>query len=151
LIICGKQTTDGDTAQVGPEAAEFLNLPHAVNVIEIIDIHNGGIRIKTDLTDRIMTLDIPFPCLITVDKDIFMPRLPSYKRKLASADRAIAYFGLTDLEDTDPMKYGLNGSPTQVEKVFPPESGREKVLVEGTGEESAEFLFQKLKELKFIG
>jgi electron transfer flavoprotein beta subunit len=49
------------------------------------------------------------------------------------------------------MKYGLNGSPTQVEKVFPPESGTVKTVVEGSGEETADFLFQKLKELKFIG
>ena len=150
LIICGKQTTDGDTAQVGPEIGEYLDIPHVANVIEIIHIEDNVIRVAMDMSDSVEIQDIPFPCLITVDKDIFVPRLPSYKKRLSSAQREVAVFTLQDLEDKNPLHYGLKGSPTQVERVFPPQSTTEKISVEGSGEEIADFLFHKLKELKFI-
>ena len=150
LIICGKQTTDGDTAQVGPEMAEYLDIPHVANVIEIIHIKDNVIRVAMDMSDSVEVQDIPFPCLITVDKDIFVPRLPSYRKKLSSAQRAIAVLTLQDLEDKNPLHYGLDGSPTRVERVFPPQSSTEKISVEGSGEEIADFLSQKLRDLKFI-
>jgi electron transfer flavoprotein beta subunit len=150
LIICGKQTTDGDTAQVGPEIAEYLDIPHVANVTEIINIDDNAIQVEMDMSDSVQIQEIQFPCLITVDKNIFVPRLPSYKKRLSSAQREISVFTMQDLEDKNPLHYGLNGSPTQVERVFPPQSTTEKISVEGSGEELAEFLFQKLKELKFV-
>jgi len=149
LIICGKQTTDGDTAQVGPETAEFLNIPHTANVTEIISV-GDTITLKMDMGDSVQTIEMPFPCLITVEKDIFTPRLPSYRLKLESAEREITVLTLDDLFENDPGAYGLDGSPTRVERVFPPESTAEKIIVSGSGDEAAEFLYAKLKELKFV-
>ena len=77
LIICGKQTTDGDTAQVGAELAEFLNIPHVTNVQKIIDVQESSIVVEMDLPTMTMIAQIDFPCLITVEKDIYQPRLPS--------------------------------------------------------------------------
>ena len=150
LIICGKQTTDGDTAQVGAEIAEFLGIPHATNVIRIIQVEDALIRMEMDMGDYVQVQNIPYPCLITVDKDIYMPRLPSYKNMLKSMDKEICMLALSDLEDDDPAHYGLSGSPTQVERVFPPESSANKIDVRGTSEEIAEFLYQRLKEQKFV-
>lgn len=150
LIICGKQTTDGDTAQVGPEMAEFLSVPHVSNVTQILSADAKAITLKTDMADSVQVLEIPFPCLITVEKDIYTPRLPSYKKKLDSAGREMKVLTLRDLDDAEPLHYGLNGSPTRVERIFPPEMSREKISVEGSGEEIADFLYHKLKELKFI-
>ena len=150
LLICGKQTTDGDTAQVGAEMAEFLDIPHVSNVTGIVDIQNGVIRVEADMTDFASVLDVPFPCLITVEKDIYMPRLPSYKRKLESINKEIPVYTLSDLDDSDPTHYGLAGSPTQVERVFPPQPSTVKEIVSGTGDEIADFLYNKLKEQKFI-
>ena len=70
LIICGKQTTDGDTAQVGPAIAEHLGIPHAAWVSEIVDADSESIQVKQDLVSVSQTSKIPYPCLITVDKDI---------------------------------------------------------------------------------
>jgi len=150
LIICGKQTTDGDTAQVGAELAEFLDIPHVTNVTGIIHVADGCIRVEMDMTEYVQALDVPFPCLITVEKDVCMPRLPSYRKKLESAGKEIKRFSLLDLADPDPAHYGIDGSPTRVVRVFPPESTTVKILVDGTGDEMADVLYNKLKEQKFI-
>ena len=150
LIVCGKQTTDGDTAQVGAEMAEFLDIPHAANVSQIIRVEDGFIRVETDMVDYVQVQDILFPCLIAVEKDIYMPRLPSYRKKLEYAKKEIPVFTIQELDDHDPMHYGLNGSPTQVERVFPPQASSERIVMNGTGDELAELLYNKLIEHKYL-
>ena len=136
LILCGKQTTDGDTAQVGPEMAEYLGIPHIANVIDIIN--------------TVEIAEVKFPCLLTVEKDIFVPRLPSYKKKVASKDKEIRIISFNDLEDKNEKKYGLNGSPTQVERIFPPEVNNDRQMWTGNTNDLADKISSKLKELKFI-
>ena len=85
-----------------------------------------------------------------VEKGVFEPRLPSYRKKLATADREITWLKLGDLEDTDSKHYGLNGSPTQVKRIFPPESHVEHVMIEGSSEEQAAKLAALLAEKKFL-
>ncbi len=81
LIICGKQTTDGDTAQVGPEIAEYLGIPHVANVRKILEIENDYITVEMDMPNTVEIVEVKYPCLLTVEKDIFEPRLPSYRKK----------------------------------------------------------------------
>ena len=150
LVICGKQTTDGDTAQVGPELAEFLGIPHVANVIKIVEVKDQAIVVDMDLPNTVLTVEIEFPCLITVEKGIFEPRLPSFKLKIETKDREIPVYGLKDLADKDPKKYGLDGSPTRVVRVFPPEGKAESEMWRGSGDELAEKLFAKLIEGKFV-
>lgn len=150
LIICGKQTTDGDTAQVGPEMAEYLGIPHVANVRKIINVCQDNIEVEMNMPNSIEIVKIKLPCLITVDKDIYQPRLPSYKKKMATKDRKINMVSLEDFEDKDEKKYGLNGSPTQVERIFPPESKNSHEILQGRPEEVAKVLGLKLRELKFI-
>lgn len=150
LIICGKQTTDGDTAQVGPEMAEYLEIPHVANVRRILEVNDDFITVEMDMPNTIEIVDIKYPCLITVEKDIFEPRLPSYKRKLKSKDKEIRVISLQDFEDKNEKKYGLNGSPTQVERIFPPESNDDHEIWTGSSDEISEKMTKKLKELKFI-
>lgn len=150
LVICGKQTTDGDTAQVGSEMAEYLGIPHVSNVTQIVSVSDKAIRLEADMGEILQTLDVDLPCLITVEKDIYVPRLPSYKRKLATENREIRVLSLADLADPDEMHYGLSGSPTKVERIFPPESNGEKTWIKGSGQEIAEILYGKLAERKFV-
>ena len=150
LVICGKQTTDGDTAQVGAELAEWLKIPHVVNVKRLGEITERDITLTVDLPDYEIDERIPFPMLMTVEKGIFEPRLPSYRKKLATADREITWLGLGDLEDTDPEHYGLNGSPTQVKRIFPPESHVGRVMLAGDEKEQAAKLAELLEEGKFL-
>ncbi len=149
LILCGKQTTDGDTAQVGPEVAEWLDLPSLSNVSKIVELKSGSMVVEMDLTHDVEIAEIQYPCLIAVDKDIFMPRLPSYVKKKETKDREISMIALTDLEDQDEKHYGLNGSPTQVQRIFPPEVNNHREVWNGDSSELTEQLLNKLKELKF--
>ena len=86
LILCGKQTTDGDTAQVGPEISEWLGIPSVSNVRKITEADGQNITVEMDMPDDIEITRITYPCLLSVDKDIFQPRLPSYVRKIEKAD-----------------------------------------------------------------
>ncbi|MDF2671745.1 MAG: electron transfer flavoprotein subunit beta [Clostridiales bacterium] len=150
LIICGKQTTDGDTAQVGPEMAEYLGIPHIANVRKIVELRSDSIVVEMDMPNTIEVAEVKFPCLITVEKDIFQPRLPSYRRKLATMDKEIKVIGLKDLEDQNEKRYGLNGSPTQVERIFPPAVNTDREMWNGTSEDLSIKIAGKLKVLKFI-
>ena len=93
LILCGKQTTDGDTAQVGPAIAEHMGIPHAAWVSRI-DVSDDGIDVEQQLQDVIETVHMPFPCLVTVEQDIFMPRLPSLKVEREIREKPIHIQGL---------------------------------------------------------
>jgi len=150
LIICGKQTTDGDTAQVGPEIAEFLSIPHITNVVSVKEVKTKSITVKAILPTEIQTAEIKFPCLITVEKDIFTPRLPSYRRKLKHKSVKIPKIAYRDLPDKNDYHFGSKGSPTSVVRVFLPEDSVEQEVWDGTDEENAEKLFNKLVEMKFI-
>ena len=150
LILCGKQTTDGDTAQVGPEMAEFLSIPHACNVSEIVDTHDKSVTVRIQLDDAVQTARIALPCLLTIEKDACTPRLPSLKRKLEwSGSEDIVTYGLDDLSDSTPERYGLAGSPTQVERIFAPEASGERELFDEQSD-LAGILFDALRRRKFI-
>lgn len=150
LIICGKQTTDGDTAQVGAEIAEFLDISHVANVLSILETGKESMVVEMDMPNTVELVSIRFPCLLSVEKNIFQPRFPSFKRKIKTKGRKIEILGLEDLEDKDPSKYGLDGSPTRVEKIFPPEINSEREIWTGESEELAARVAKKLKGLKII-
>jgi len=150
LILCGKQTTDGDTAQVGPEIAEFLDIPHVANIIRMVEIRENSAVVEMDMGSVVQTAEVSFPCLLTVEKDIFQPRLPSYRRKKSAGEREIRTISRKDLGDAVERNYGLNGSPTQVERIFPPEAGGSREIWTGTGEELSLKMAEKLRQLKFI-
>jgi electron transfer flavoprotein beta subunit len=150
LVICGKQTTDGDTAQVGAELAEFLQIPHVSNVLQIVKIKPKSIIVEIDLPTMVQVVEIEMPCLITVEKNIYMPRLPSFKRKIASKNLKVLTLAMKDLPDQSDLKYGMNGSPTKVQRVFPPESNTQHEIWRGQDVELAAKLFTKLKKGKYI-
>ena len=150
LILCGKQTTDGDTAQVGAELSEALGLPCLANVMKIEALTAEKLTAVTDLGAVTMKSEITLPCLLTVDKDIFEPRLPSYKRKLATKDKPVRVLTFKDMPDRDVSHYGLNGSPTRVMRVFPPVHESHNEVWNGPAEESADKLADLLISKKLI-
>jgi len=150
LILCGKQTTDGDTAQVGAELAELLGIPHASGVTRIEPDDAGGVTISLSRDDYIVTQSLPFPCLLCMDGDINTPRLPSYKRKRAIPGLSLHTLTLDDFGDREESHYGANGSPTQVEAIFPPPTRGGQELFTGNGEELGEKLAMLLFDKKMI-
>ncbi|MEE1200711.1 MAG: electron transfer flavoprotein subunit beta/FixA family protein [Christensenellales bacterium] len=147
LILCGKQTTDGDTAQVGPAIAEHMGIPHAAWVSKI-EVQGNGINAEQQLQDVIETVHMPFPCLVTVEKDIYMPRLPSLRTAREIGDRPVHIHGLDSFMDTNPDHYGLSGSPTQVERIFPPQNDMVHEVFDGP--DAGTQVFQTLKKWRFI-
>ena len=151
LIVCGRQTTDGDTAQVGPAIAEHLGIPHAAWVAEIVDANESGIRVRQDLASVTQVSELPYPCLITVDKDMCVPRLPSYLLKRETAGRPVRTLSFADMPDQDLSRYGLIGSPTSVKRMFAPPEIERQVFIEGSGAEAkADKLFDVLTGKKII-
>ncbi len=150
LIITGKQTTDGDTAQVGPEMSECLDLPNIANVNSVEAADDEGLTVTMDMQTAIERVRIKFPCLISVDKGVYLPRLPSYRRMCATKDLPIRRITFADLPDQNEKRYGLNGSPTQVRRIFPPQVNEDREMFTGTSDEVSAKIVGKLRELKFI-
>jgi len=150
LVICGRQTTDGDTSQVGSETAELLKVPHVCNVTKIFSVDDRSISAAAVMPRCLMKFRMELPALITVDESIAEPRLPSYKLKLATADRKIRVLTLADLPDREESHYGQSGSPTRVIRVFPPEHDVKKERWEGSGQETAARLFDLLDAGKYL-
>lgn len=150
IIFCGKQTTDGDTAQVGAEVSEFLGIPNVSNVLSVDEVKDGKVILTASLDEKNITMSVKTPCLISVDGDINSPRLPSYKRKKTVSEDMVKMFTFSDFIDQDANHYGLNGSATQVERIFPPEKNTEKRSFEGSAKEQAESLCSLISERKMI-
>ena len=150
LILCGKQTTDGDTAQVGAEVAEYLGIPNISNVLSIEDYSGWRLKLRVNLDNKIVTLTAPLPCLISVDGDINTPRLPSYKIRKTLTDDSVRFLTFADFEDQDPDHYGLSGSATQVERIFPPEKLSSKYTIEGDAETQSQALYDLLLDKKLL-
>ena len=150
LIICGKQTTDGDTAQIGPATAEHLTIPHAAWVKEICAADETGLTLRQEFTDTTQVSRMNYPCLITVDKDIMVPRLPSYRLKKATADKEVEIYNFNDLPDKDLTRCGHIGSPTSVERMFPPEGKEARTMVEGDAKQQAKTIAEVLKKKRII-
>lgn len=150
LIICGKQTTDGDTAQVGAEVAEYLGLPNLSNVLSVDDLKDGKLYVTASLDDKIVKMSVALPCLISVDGDINTPRLPSYKIKKELNEDAVKFLTFADFDDQNADHYGLTGSATQVERIFPPEKNEQKFNVVGDSESQSQELYSLLMSKKII-
>lgn len=149
LVICGMKTIDGDTGQVGPELAHHLGVPHVCYVNEILEITGDDIRLTRLLDDKVETLGTSLPLVVSVSKAINQPRLATLRGRLKAKKTEIHKITANDLE-ADPMKIGLNGSPTRVVKIFTPARQIAGEIVEGSPEELAERILQKLVECKVI-
>ncbi len=150
IIVCGRQTTDGDTARVGPAIAEYLKIPCAAWVGEIGEMDGDSIVVGQNFVNIRQLASLKLPCLITVEKDIYTPRLPSYRLKEASRGRKVHIVTFSDFADRDKEHYGLKGSATSVERIFPPETHNDQMFVEGTSREIAAEMADLFIERKYI-
>lgn len=149
VIVCGKQAIDGDTAQVGPEVAEFLNIPHVSYVRRIDDIAEKTIKVQRLMDEGYDVVESSLPVLLTVVKELNEPRLPSLKGKMAAKKAEIKKWGRDDIgaEEGD---IGLKGSPTKVKNVFAPEAKKDSKMLDGTPEDQVTGLIEELRRLKCL-
>jgi len=149
IVLCGKQAIDGDTAQVGPEIAEFLNIPHVAYVRKIDGISEDSIRVQRAMDEGYDIVESTLPVLLTVVRELNEPRLPSLKGKMAAKKAEIKRWGAAEI-GADEGKLGLKGSATQVRKIFAPEARKDRTMLKGTAEEQVSALMEKLRGLKCL-
>ena len=119
LILCGKQAVDGDTAQVGPGIAAKLDIMQAANVSAVDEIGDDFITVSRMNENGYDVLKLRLPALLTVLKDINVPRIPKLKNARLARTAEITVWHPDDI-GADPEKIGLNASPTRVVKTDPP-------------------------------
>ena len=149
LIICGRQTIDGDTGQVGPELAEMLGIPFIAYVSQVEEIKDGKLRVRRMTEEGHEVIEADLPAAITVSKEINIPRLPSLRRISRSKSVKITVWGVSEL-GVDPARVGLSGSSTQVIKIFFPQRVCQAELLTGSPESQADKLIDKLKKARLI-
>jgi len=117
IIICGKESSDGVTGHVGPQVAELLNLPQLTNAMEIT-IRKNEVLIKQKTEDGYRLLKASFPVLITAEKNINQPRIPSMESIMdAYRDKTVDVWKGEDLNNNT-GQFGLKGSPTQSKNIY---------------------------------
>ncbi|MFP4473381.1 MAG: electron transfer flavoprotein subunit beta/FixA family protein [Candidatus Omnitrophota bacterium] len=146
LIICGKQASDGDTAQVGPGIATQLDIPQITYVKKIEKVDEKTMVCERMTEEGFEIIQSSLPCLITVVKEINEPRLPSLKGKMRSKKAEITSWTVPELDIDDEAQLGLNGSPTWVSKIFTPPPRPKGEMFEGDPEEAANKLVDLLKD-----
>jgi electron transfer flavoprotein beta subunit len=151
LIICGRQAIDGDTAQIGPQLAEFLGLPQVTYVKNIEEINEKRVIVQRALEDGYEKIECPLPALITVIGEINTPSYPKIDFLIdACKDKAkITVWDAADLGVTV-QEIGLGGSLTRVIKTFSPKTKREGELLKGDKEEVVNQIIDRLHEKHFI-
>lgn len=147
IIFCGRQAIDGDTAQVGPQIAEKLNLPQVTYAAEI-QKDGDCLRIKRLLEDGYMTVQVKTPCLITCVKELNTVRYMTVKGILECWDKPLTVLDYNALKDEpliDPTTIGLKGSPTNVFRSFTPPQKSAVQMMNGGNEEMTKELVEILK------
>jgi len=144
LIICGKQASDGDTAQVGPGISAHLDIPQVTYVKKVEEAKEKSMRVERMMEEGFEIIETPLPAVITVVKEINEPRIPSLKGMMRAKSAKITTWGQKDLE-LDPQNIGLCGSPTQVVKIFTPPQRTGGQMLTGEPAEVAEQLVGLIK------
>ena len=146
VIICGKQASDGDTAQVGPGISTHLDIPQVTYVKKIEDISVNLAKVRRMTEEGYDIVETPLPCLFTVVKEINTPRLPSLKGMMRAKSAKITKWTADDIE-ADPRSLGLDGSPTRVVKIFSPAPRKGGEMLQGETNEIVKELAELLKDI----
>ena len=149
IVICGRQTIDGDTGQVGPEMAEMLGVPFVAYVSKIEEIKENYLRVSRMVEEGHEVIETTLPAIITVAKEINVPRLPSLRGITRSKSAPIATWGIKEL-GVDANAVGLAGSSTQVIKIFFPQRVCTAEILTGDAAVQVDKLMEKLKGASLI-
>ena len=145
VVVCGKQTTDGDTAQVGPGIAVRLGCPCITCVKGMKPVDPKGLLIQRCLEEGVYEVEVETPALVTIEMGAYTPRVPSLKGKMRAKKAEVPVFTMERIGAED-EKIGLAGSPTSVDSTYVPEFKGTHELIEGTPEEQVSTLMKIFKE-----
>jgi len=147
LVFCGKQTIDGDTAQVGPGIATRMEIEQLTLVDDIEELNEAHkkIRVRRKLEGRYEVVETLMPAMVTVVREINRPRYPTVPMRLKSKDAKVETWDNSVLK-LDVNSIGLKGSPTWVSKIFSPERDKGEMIGDGLNDPSgtASLLVDKL-------
>ncbi len=146
VILAGRQAIDGDTAQVGPQIAEKLNIPQVTYAGEL-DYDGGVLTVKRILEDGYMTVKVQTPCLITCVKELNTPRYMHVAGIEGCFEKPLTVMDYAALQThplIDSSTIGLKGSPTNIFKSFTPPQKGAGMMLEGSGRETADRLAELL-------
>jgi len=146
VVLCGRQTLDGDTGQVGPGLSEMLGIPFVAYVSRVEEIGEGHMRVQRMVEEGYETIEMGLPAVITVVKEINVPRVPSLRGTMKSKTAEIPVWSAADIGAED-EKAGLAGSPTRVVRVFFPQRERRSEMLEGSIEEQVDKLVGLLEDI----
>lgn len=146
LVLTGQQAIDGDTAQVGPGIAAHLGLPQTCFVRRIDNVCETKISLQRLMEDGIDHVSVKLPAVISVVKEINVPRLPSLRGKRNAKTVELKVWNADDL-GLDEKEIGLNGSPTQVVKIFTPKHDKQTEKFDGPAGEAVDLIVKRLAEI----
>jgi electron transfer flavoprotein beta subunit len=151
LVLCGRQAIDGDTAQIGPQVADYLGVPQVTYVFDIEEIKKGSITVKRRLEDGFERIQCTLPALLTTIGELNKPRFPRVDR-LIDACKENAHIGIWNAADLgiQTRDVGLEGSLTNVIKTFAPKFQRQGEILEGDARAAVKSLVGKLREKRLI-
>ncbi len=145
LVICGKQSIDGDTGQVSPQLAQTLGFSFVSYVDNIEDIANGIMRARRMIDEGHEIVETRLPAVVSVVKGINVPRLPSLRGIMRAKNAVIPVLNAQNL-NADPNMIGLTGSATKVVRIFSPERVCRGEKLVGDTETQVDCLISKLRE-----
>lgn len=148
LILAGRQAIDGDTAQVGPQIAEKLDLPQ-VTYVEDIVLEGEKLTVKRQLEDGYEVIELKLPALLTAVKELDDPGYMYIDKIFGVYDREIHILTMEDV-DISKDQVGLKASPTRVKKSFTPEVKGHGEMLSGSEKEIAQRLAKEFKEMHII-
>ena len=148
VVLAGRQAIDGDTAQVGPELAEHLDIPQ-VTYVQDVKVEGDKIIVKRALEDGHQVIEIKTPCLLTAIEELNETRYMNVASIFSTSDAQITVMTADDI-DVSKDELGLKGSPTKVKKSMTKEMKGSGEIVRETPKNAAYYVVGKLKEKHFI-
>ena len=149
LVLCGKQSIDGETGQVGPMLAEALGVPFVSLVNKIEELGQGSMKVMRMSDEGHQLIEMVLPGVITVVKEINVPRIPSLRGLMAAKKAKVPVWNAQEL-GVDPATVGAAGSPTRVSKVFFPQRQTKSEMLKGSPENQVEQIMERLRQARAI-
>lgn len=145
LIICGEWSLDGSTGHVGPQLAEFLDIPHITRTVTVELMEIGTLQTRSLIEGGYRILETTLPALITVAREINTPRFISLLGVLEAESKPLIIWNASELGIT-PEEVGFSGSPTQTGDIFLPEIKRRGEILQGEPDELITEIIQKIRQ-----
>lgn len=153
IILCGKETLDGATGQMGSQLAERFDASQVTgaSLIKSVDKARGTLVTERETESGIETVEATLPCLLTIEKTNYQPRIPNFRGKKAARTAEITTLSAADISGLDPAKIGAPGSGTIVPRTYPPEAGEAGVMIdEGSAGKNAAKLLDIIRDSGII-